>query len=57
VQLARVHDRRKERRLATEDEFAGLSDDEPSPMYSPEPVVPAPAAPVSDARAGFDDIT
>ena len=57
VQISRVHDRRKERRQAETDEFAGLDDDEPSPMYSPEPVEPVVQAPAQDTRSGFDDIT
>ena len=54
VQIARIHDRRKARREAATDEFAGLSDDEASPLYSPESVQPTPEA---DVRAGLDDVT
>jgi sec-independent protein translocase protein TatC len=54
VQVSRVHDKRKARRLA-EEEAAEVPDDEPSPLdYSPEPVAPTSA---TDLRTGLDDIT
>jgi sec-independent protein translocase protein TatC len=54
VQISRVHDRRKERRLAAED-ATELDPDQPSPLdYNPDPVD---ASPPSDVRAGWDDVT
>jgi sec-independent protein translocase protein TatC len=65
VQIARVHDKRKARRLATDELAPGLSDDEatplsfltPEPVAAPEPVETPPAPPVSDTRASWDDVT
>jgi sec-independent protein translocase protein TatC len=52
VQISRIHDRRKARREVAQDD--GLSDDEPSPAYQPEP---EPASPPDVHAAGFDDVT
>jgi sec-independent protein translocase protein TatC len=54
VQLSRIHDRRKEKRLAAEDAVE-LDPDQPSPLdHDPDPVE---ASPPSDVRAGWDDVT
>jgi sec-independent protein translocase protein TatC len=54
VQISRIHDRRKERRLAAEDAVE-LDPDQPSPLDDdPDPVE---ASPQSDVRAGWDDVT
>jgi sec-independent protein translocase protein TatC len=55
VQLSRIHDRRKARRLAAED-AAELDPDTPSTLddYPPEPAGPSKP---EDVRAGWDDVT
>ena len=54
VQISRIHDGRKAKRLAAEDAVE-LDPDQPSPLdHTPDPVEPG--AP-SDARAGWDDVT
>jgi sec-independent protein translocase protein TatC len=54
VQITRIHDRRKEKRLAAEDSVE-LDPDQPSPMdYNPDPVE---ASPSPEGRAGWDDVT
>lgn len=56
IQIARVHDRRKEREDIAGG-WAGLSDDEASPLsYQPEDVGPATTAQELE-RTGFDDAT
>jgi sec-independent protein translocase protein TatC len=54
VQISRIHDRRKARRLAAEDAVEP-DPDQPSPMdYEPDPVE---ASPSPEGRAGWDDVT
>ena len=56
IQIARVHDRRKEREDVAAG-WAGLSDDEASPLsHTPESVGPATTAEELE-RTGFDDAT
>jgi sec-independent protein translocase protein TatC len=56
IQISRVHDKRKERE-DIEGGWAGLSDDEASPLsHTPEPVGPATTAEELE-RSGFDDAT
>jgi sec-independent protein translocase protein TatC len=56
IQISRVHDRRKERE-DVEGGWAGLSDDEASPLHhTPEPVAPATSTEELE-RTGFDDAT
>lgn len=59
VQIARIHDRRKARRLATED-AAELDPDTASTLdddYEPEPAEPAEPVEPGKSRAGWDDVT
>jgi sec-independent protein translocase protein TatC len=64
VQISRIHDKRKAKREAL-GEFAGLDDNEVSPVYEPEPVEPEPVSPGpapesrsgSESRPGWDDVT
>lgn len=55
VQISRLHDRRKAKRLAAED-AADLDPDTPSALddYEPEPAEPSKS---EDVRAGWDDVT
>ena len=55
VQISRIHDSRKAKRLAAED-AAELDPDSPSTLddYEPEPAEPSK---VEDVRAGWDDVT
>jgi sec-independent protein translocase protein TatC len=56
IQISRVHDRRKEREDVAAG-WAGLDDDEASPLsHTPEPVGPATTAEELE-RTGFDDAT
>ncbi|HEX3779162.1 MAG TPA: twin-arginine translocase subunit TatC [Pseudonocardiaceae bacterium] len=56
IQISRIHDRRKEQERI-DNGWAGLADDELSPLdHTPEPV--GPATPVDELeRSGFDDAT
>jgi sec-independent protein translocase protein TatC len=55
VQLSRIHDKRKAKRLAAED-GAGLGDDDATPeeYIDPEPVE---ATPAQDVKVNLDDVT
>jgi sec-independent protein translocase protein TatC len=54
VQISRIHDRRKAKRVAAEGQ-SELDPDTPSTIdYSPDPVEPTPP---TDVRAGWDDVT
>ncbi|WP_084468362.1 twin-arginine translocase subunit TatC [Actinokineospora inagensis] len=71
IQLSRIHDRGKARRETAEDPYAGLADDEATPLkFTSEPVsrsdLPAeepaespgvPAQPRGESSGGFDDVT
>lgn len=55
VQISRLHDRRKAKRLAAED-AADLDPDTPSALDDDEPEPAEPSKP-EDVRAGWDDVT
>lgn len=56
IQISRVHDKRKEQE-EIDNGWAGLSDEEASPLHhTPEPVAPATSAEELE-RTGFDDAT